>query len=97
MSGWAQNIVVVRPLGFAGLVLHTSNLDSRLAKYQNNLISAVYTPALGGLLTIENSVVPNGIYKEWHAKAMMQAVPALDEFLYHFIIKTNVAGSAYSF
>jgi hypothetical protein len=97
VSGWAQNIAVVRPMGFAGLVLHTSNLDSKLAKYQNNLISAVYTTALGGLLTIENSVVPNGIYKEWHAKAMMQAVPALDEFLYHFIIKTNVAGSAYSF
>ena len=97
VSGWAQNIAVVRPMGFAGLVMHTTNLDSMMSKYQNNLISAYYTPALGGLLTIENAVVPNGNYKEWHAKAMMQAVPALDEFLYHYIIKTNVAGSAYSF
>ena len=97
VSGWASNIAVVRPMGFAGLVMHTTNLDSMMSKYQNNLISAYYTPALGGLLAIENAVVPNGNYKEWHAKAMMQAVPALDEFLYHYIIKTNVAGSPYSF
>ena len=97
VSGWAPNVVVVRPSGMAGLVMHTTNLDSQLSKYQNNLISAVYTPALGGLMTIENAVVPNGIYKEWHAKAMMQAVPVLDEFLYHFIVKTNVAGTAYNF
>jgi hypothetical protein len=97
VSGWAQNTVVVRPAGFAGVIRHTTNLDSMLSKYQNNLISAVYTPALGGLLTIENAVVPNGIYKEWHAKAMMQAIPSLDEFLYHYIIKTNVAGDAYNF
>ena len=91
VSGWAPNIAVVRPVGFAGVVRHTTNLDSMLSKYQNNLISAVYTPALGGLLTIENAVVPNGIYKEWHAKAMMQAVPSLDEFLYHYIIDTSTA------
>lgn len=97
VSGWASNIVVVRPAGFAGVIRHTTNLDSMLSKYQNNLISAVYTTALGGLLTIENAVVPNGIYKEWHAKAMMQAIPSLDEFLYHYIIKTNVAGDPYNF
>jgi hypothetical protein len=97
VSGWAANTVVVRPAGFAGKVVHTTNLDARMSKYQNNLISAVYTTALGGLMTIENAVVPNGIYKEWHAKAMMQAIPVLDEFLYHYIIKTNVAGDAYNF
>lgn len=96
VSGWAANTVVVRPTGFAGVVRHTTNLDSMMSKYQNNLISAVYTTAMGGLLTIENAVVPNGIYKEWHAKAMMQAVPTLDEFLYHYIIKVNVAGTAYN-
>jgi len=97
VSGWAANTVVVRPAGFAGKVVHTTNLDARMSKYQNNLISAVYTTALGGLMTIENAIVPNGIYKEWHAKAMMQAIPVLDEFMYHYIIKTNVAGDAYNF
>lgn len=91
VNGWAANTVVIRPVGFAGKVMHTTNLDSYLSKYQNNLISAVYTTAFNGLLTIENAVIPNGNYKEWHARAMMQAVPVLDEFLYHHIIKTNVA------
>lgn len=95
VNGWASGIVVMRPVGLAGYIRHTTNLDSRLSKYQNNLISTVYTTTLGGLLTIENSVVPNGIYKEWQARAMMQAIPSLDEFLYHYIIDTaQVNGTA---
>lgn len=97
VSGWKSGVAVIRPIGFAGVIRHTTNLDSQLSEYQNNLISAVYTSALNGLMTIENSVVPNGIYKEWHAKAMMQAIPTLDEFLYHVIIDTTTAGSPYTF
>lgn len=91
VSGWASGIAVMRPIGMAGYVRHTTNLDSRLARFNNNLVSVVYTTAFNGLLTVENAVVPNGIRKEWHARAMMQAVPTLDEFLYHYIIKTTQA------
>lgn len=91
VSGWKQNIVVMRPVGFAGMIRHTTNLDQRTSKYDNNLITSVYTTTLNGLLTIENSVVPNGVKKEWHARPMMQAIPSLDEFLYHYTIKTNQA------
>ena len=94
VNGWAENTVVMRPVGLAGMIRHTSNLDAAMAsKYGNDVISAVYTQALNGLLTIENAVVPNGRYKEWQARAMMQAIPSLDEFLAHFIIKTNQANS----
>ena len=92
VSGWKSGVAVIRPAGMAGLVRHTTNLDSKLfTKYSNNIISAVFTSALGGLVTIENAVVPNGNFKEWHAKAMMQAIPTLDEFLYHHIIDTTTA------
>ena len=48
---------------------------------------------MGGLVTICNSVVPNGNLKEWHTDLVLAATPSLDEFLYHFIIDTTKANA----
>jgi hypothetical protein len=38
-----------------------------------------------------NSVHNNGNFKEWHTDLMMQAVPALNQFVFHYIVDTTTA------
>ena len=90
IHGWSDSVAVLRPMGYAGLIRRTNILDEKIyKKYGTNLIERNFTQALGGVATIMNSVINNGNLKEWHSDCMMSAVPALDEFLYHFIIDTT--------
>lgn len=92
VSGWKDNTVVLRPAGYAGLIRHTTILDSKIfSKYANSVNQYNFTKTLNGLLTIMNSVVVNGNFKEWHTEGMMAAIPTLDEFLYHVIIDISRA------
>lgn len=92
VSGWKANTVVLRPAGYAGYIRHTTILDSEMfSKYANSVNSYNFTKTLNGLLTIMNSVVVNGNFKEWHTDGMMAAIPTLDEFLYHVIIDIATA------
>lgn len=93
IHGWAENTAVLRPAGYAGVIRHADNLDSYLyTKYGNTLQSRVYTTTSNGLYTIANLTLPNGNLKEWQTHLMVQAIPSLDEFLYHVIVDTNTAG-----
>ena len=92
VNGWKDGVVVYRPAGYAGLIRHTSILDTEIfSKYANKVNSYNFSKTLNGLLTIMNSVVVNGNFKEWHTDGMMAAIPTLDEFLYHVIIDINTA------
>lgn len=92
VSGWKPNTVVLRPAGYAGYIRHTTILDTKIfSKYANSVNSYSFSKALNGLLTIMNSVVVNGNFKEWHTDGMMAAIPTLDEFLYHVIIDISKA------
>lgn len=92
VSGWQQNVAVLRPVGYAGYIRHTIALDEEMfSRYGNGVNSYNFTRALSGLVTIQNSVIVNGNFKEWHTDVMMSAIPSLDEFLYHVIIDTNSA------
>ena len=94
IHGWSDTVAVLRPMGYAGLIRRTNILDEKIyKKYGTNLIERNFTSALGGVATIMNSVINNGNLKEWHSDCMMSAVPALDEFLYHFIIDTTQTSS----
>lgn len=92
VSGWKENIAVLRPAGYAGYVRHTSILDDEMfTKYGNKANSYNFSKTLNGLLTIMNSTIINGNFQEWHTDGMMAAIPTLDEFLYHVIIDTHNA------
>jgi hypothetical protein len=92
VSGWDDTKAVLRPAGYAGLIRHTSILDTEIfSKYANSANSYNFTKTLNGLLTIMNSVIVNGNFKEWHTDGMMAAIPTLDEFLYHVIIDITKA------
>ena len=92
VNGWKDGVVVYRPAGYAGLIRHTSILDTEIfGKYANKANSYNFSKTLNGLLTIMNSVIVNGNFKEWHTDGLMAAIPTLDEFLYHVIIDINIA------
>jgi hypothetical protein len=93
VHGWKDNIAVLRPVGYAGLVRRTTIKDVELFnKYGNSVNSYSFANALNGLATVANSVIVNGNFKEWHTHVILAAVPSLDEFLYHYIVDTSNAG-----
>lgn len=93
ISGWAANMVTMRPLGKAGLIRHTNILDAEYFgdDMTNPAISDVYTSTLYGLGYIENSVWPNGRMKEYRTRLIYSATPTLDEYLYHCILNSASA------
>ena len=92
VHGWKDGVAVYRPKGYAGMIRHSENLDSYLyQRYGNNLIAQSFATTNNGLYTIANLTVPNGRLKEWQTQLMFQAIPSLDEFLYHVIVDTTSA------
>lgn len=92
VSGWNSKYAVVRPAGYAGYIRHSDMIEREMyGKYGSKAISKVFAPALNGLGMIINSELDNGELREWHSEFIMNAIPTLDEFLYHYIIDTTTA------
>ena len=92
VHGWKQNVAVLRPRGYAGVIRHTTILDQKMyEKYGSNLISRVFAKTLDGLCTVENITINNGSMREWQTHLMMSATPSLDEFIWHVIVDTTTA------
>ncbi len=92
VHGWKDNIAVLRPVGYAGMIRRTEILDKKMfEKYGSSAISKNFTSTLDGVALLVNTVINNGNYKEWHTDLMMSAVPSLDEFLFHVIVDTSRA------
>lgn len=94
VSGWEENVAVLRPVGLAGLIRHTTILDQKMyQKYGATTIARAFAKTGNGLYTVMNTTLNNGNMKEWHTDLMMSAVPSLDEFLYHYIVDTSSANA----
>lgn len=93
VRGWKAGIATLRPLGRAGMMRHTDIIDAEWFddKYSNPAIKDFYTPALGGLGYLNNTIWPDGRDLEYRTRYIYSATPSLDEFLYHFIMNTAVA------
>jgi hypothetical protein len=93
VNGWKDGVAVFCPAGKLGLVRRTTIADTRLfsGEYTNPNVSFTFGSALDGCAFLRNSIVPNGVLKEWHSDMVLAATPTLDEFLYHYIIDTKTA------
>ena len=92
VHGWKQNVAVLRPRGYAGVIRHTTILDQKMyEKYGSNLISRVFAKTRDGICTVENITLNNGSMREWQTHLMMSATPSLDEFIWHVIVDTTTA------
>ena len=92
VHGWKQNVAVLRPRGYAGVIRHTAILDQKMyQKYGSKLISRVFAKTMDGLFTLENITLDNGNMLEWQTHGLMAAIPSLDEFIWHIIVDTTTA------
>jgi hypothetical protein len=90
VHGWTAKNAVLRPVGYAGYIRRSEIIERDVyTKYGNSTISKVFASALQGLGLIINTTLNNGELKEWQSEFIMNAIPSLDEFLYHFIIDTT--------
>lgn len=92
VSGWKEGVVVLRPVGYAGVLKRAGILDVTMGKkYGSSVIDTVFTQL--DIFTLINSTLNNGRYKEWHTDLLVAAVPVLDEFLDHVIVDTTTANA----
>lgn len=92
VSGWEDKYAVIRPGGYAGYIRHATPIErDTYTKYGAKAISKVMVPALRNLGLVINTELDNGELREWHSEFIMNAIPSLDEFMYHYIIDTTQA------
>ena len=92
VKGWKPNTVVLRPLGYAGVVVHASTSDVELMRSGevNNTVSW----SIGqwrNLIYIINKVVPNGMLKSYHTDAIGRYATVLTESPYHICVDISTA------
>lgn len=93
IHGWAENVAVLRPAGYAGLIMHTTSLDQQMANMAgNNVVSQAFAP-IDGFSLIHNAEMVDGEYKSWNTRLITSFIPALTEFPEHIIVNTSTANS----
>lgn len=91
IHGWSENIAVLRPVGYAGLIMHTDILDQKLSdKVGNAYISQNFAP-VDGFSLIHTATMANGEYQSWMTRLVVSGIPALNEFPEHIIVDTATA------
>lgn len=93
VNGWAASVAVLRPVGYAGLIMHTTSLDQEMANMAgNNVVSQAFAP-IDGFSLIHNAEMVDGEYKSWNTRLITSFIPALTEFPEHIIVDTTTADS----
>ena len=92
VKGWKPNTVVLRPLGYAGVIVHASTSDVELMRSGevNNTVSWSLAQ-WRNLVYIINKVVPNGMLKSYHTDAIGRYATVLTESPYHVCVDISTA------
>lgn len=93
VQAWSDDMVVLRPAGKVVEFERKAILDKRMVEmYGNENIKTVFGTTNNGLGLLVNTTLPNGRFKEWHTDLMLASVPALTDFLNHWIVDVSKAG-----
>lgn len=92
VKGWKAGVAVLRPLGYAGVLVHAKTADVQLMQSGevNKTIDFSLAKAQGFLYVI-NKVVPNGMLKAYHTDVLGRYATVLDESQYHVVVDTTTA------
>jgi hypothetical protein len=92
VKGWKAGVAVLRPLGFAGVLVHAKVADVELMQSGevNNGIQFSLAK-VQGFLNVINKVVPNGMLKSYHTDVLGRYATVLDESQYHVCVDTTTA------
>lgn len=92
VKGWAPGVAVLRPLGYAGVLVHAKVADVELMKSGEVNKGIDFALAkVQGFLNIINKVTPNGMLKSYHTDAIGRYATVLDESPYHVVVDTTTA------
>lgn len=87
VKGWNPNVVVLRPLGYAGVLVHAKVADVELMKSGEVNKNIEFSLAkVQGFLNVINKTVPNGMLKAYHTDVLGRYATVLDESQYHVIV-----------
>ena len=92
VKGWAPGVAVLRPLGYAGVLVHAKVADVELMKSGEVNKGIDFSLAkVQGFLNVINKVTPNGMLKSYHTDVIGRYATVLDESLYHVVVDTTTA------
>ena len=87
VKGWNPNVVVLRPLGYAGVLVHAKVADVELMQSGEVNKNIEFSIAkVQGFLNVINKTVPNGMLKAYHTDVIGRYATVLDESQYHVIV-----------
>ena len=87
VKGWNPNVVVLRPLGYAGVLVHAKVADVELMRSGEVNKNIEFSLAkVQGFLNVINKTVPNGMLKAYHTDVLGRYATVLDESQYHVIV-----------
>lgn len=92
VKGWKAGIAVLRPLGYAGVLVHAKVADVELLRSGevNNTVQFSLAK-IQGFLNVINKVTPNGMLKAYHTDVIGRYATVLDESQYHVVVDTTSA------
>ena len=93
VKGWQDGVVVLRPLGMAGVIVHAKPSD--VALMQSGEINPAIQFSLAkvqNFLYVINKVTPNGLVKAYHTDVIGRYAPVLNESQYHICVDITEAG-----
>lgn len=92
VKGWAPGVAVLRPLGYAGVLVHAKVADVELMKSGEVNKGIDFALAkVQGFLNVINKVTPNGMLKSYHTDVIGRYATVLDESPYHVVVDTTTA------
>ena len=93
VNGWNPDVVVLRPLGFAGVVVHAKTADVQLMQSGEVNNGVQFSLAkVQNMLYVINKVTPNGMLKAYHTDVIGRYATVLTESPYHVVVDiTQVA------
>jgi hypothetical protein len=87
VKGWNPNVVVLRPLGYAGVLVHAQVADVELMRSGEVNKNIEFSLAkVQGFLNVINKTVPNGMLKAYHTDVLGRYATVLDESQYHVVV-----------
>lgn len=87
VSGWNPNVVVLRPLGYAGVLVHAKVADVELMRSGEVNNGIQFSLArVQNFLNVINKVTPNGMLKSYHTDVIGRYATVLDEAPYHVVV-----------
>lgn len=92
VKGWKAGVAVLRPLGYAGVLVHAKVADVELMRSGEVNKGIDFSLAkVQGFLNVINKITPNGMLKSYHTDVIGRYATVLDESQYHVCVDTTTA------